>query len=110
MLHVRVMEVRAHDLKADGTSTVGALVLGEVVAPGELLTAVSALKGLVVSVERAVVALEMFLAAEAARAESADECLGRVVSERLLATAAASGSDRSGVLVRAGGDGVLGLT
>jgi hypothetical protein len=62
------MEVGAHDLKAHGTSTVGALVLREVVAPGELLTAVGALKGLVVSVERAVVTLEVFLTTEAARA------------------------------------------
>lgn len=110
VLHVGVVEVGAHDLKADSASSVGALVLREVVAPGELLTAVSALKGLVVSVKRAVVALEMFLAAEATGAESADKCLGWVVGERLLATAAASRSDGSGVLVRAGGDGVLGLT
>jgi hypothetical protein len=99
MLHVRVMEVGAHDLEADSASTVGALVLGEVVAPGELLTAVGALKGLVVSVERAVVTLEVFLTTEAARAECADKGLGRVVGERLLATAAAGRCDRSGVFV-----------
>lgn len=99
MLHVRVMEVGAHDLKAHGTSTVGALVLREVVAPGELLAAVSALKGLVVSVERAVVALKVFLTTEATRAESADEGLGRVVGKRLLATAAAGRGDRGSVFV-----------
>ena len=99
MLQIGVVEVGAHDLKADSASSVGALVLGEVVAPGELLTAVSALKGLVVSVERAVVALEVFLTAEATRAESADEGLGRVVGKRLLATAAAGRGDRGGVFV-----------
>ncbi len=99
MLHVRVMEVRAHNLKADSASTVGALMLGEVIAPGELLTTVGALKGLIVSVERAVVALKMLLTTEAARAESADKGLGRVVSERLLATATAGRCDRSGVFV-----------
>lgn len=50
VLHVGVVEVRTHDLEADGASSVGALVLREVVAPRELLAAVSALKRLVVSV------------------------------------------------------------
>ena len=77
----------------------GALVLREVVAPGELLATVSALKGLVVSVERAVVALEVFLTTEAAVAEIADKGLGRVVGKRLLATAAAGRGDRGGVFV-----------
>jgi hypothetical protein len=99
VLHIRVMVVGAHDLEADSASAVGALVLGEVVAPGELLTTVGALKGLVVSVERAVVALEVLLAAEAARAESADKRLGGVVGERLLATAAAGRCDGCGVFV-----------
>jgi len=99
VLHVRVVEVGAHDLEADSASAVGALVLRQVVAPGELLTAVGALKGLVVSVERAVVALEVLLTAEAARAQSADEGLGRVVGERLLATATAGRRDGSGVFV-----------
>jgi len=79
MLHVGVVEIRAHDLEADGASAVGALVLRQVVAPGELLTAVGALKGLVVSVERAVVTLEVLLTTEATRAKSADERLGRIV-------------------------------
>jgi hypothetical protein len=93
------MEVRAHNLEANSASSVRTLVLGEVVTPGELLTAVSALERLVVSVKRAVVALEVFLTAEATRAESADEGLGRVVGKRLLATAAAGRGDRGGVFV-----------
>lgn len=68
--------------------TVGALVLAEVVRARELLAAVGALKGLVVGVERAVVTLQVFLTTEATRAESADEGLGRVVSQRLLAATA----------------------
>jgi hypothetical protein len=111
MLHLRVVELRAHDLHGDRASAVSALVLREVVTPRELLTAISALKGLVVSVERAVVALEVLLAAEAARAEGADEGLGRVLSQRLLATAAAGRCNRGGaVVVGAGVGSVLGLT
>lgn len=72
----------AHD---HGAGTVSALVLAEVVRAGELLTAVGALEGLVMSVERAVVTLEVFLATEAARAESANEGLGGILGQRLLA-------------------------
>jgi hypothetical protein len=53
------------DTHHDGASTVGTLVLRQVVAAGELLTTVGALEGLVVSVEGAVVTLEVLLAAEA---------------------------------------------
>jgi len=89
---------------------VSALVLRQVVAARELLTAVSALEGLVVSVQRAVVALEVFLAAEATRAKSADEGLGGILSQRLLATTAAGRCHRGGaVLVRAGVDGIVGV-
>lgn len=63
------------DIQRHGTGSVSTLVLGEVVAPGELLTAVGALKRLVVSVERTVVALKMFLTTEAAGAKSANEGL-----------------------------------
>jgi len=87
---------------------VGALVLREVVAARELLTAVGALKGLVTGVEGAVVALQVLLAAEAARAESADEGLGRILGQRLLAAATASGCDRCRAgLVGAGADSIV---
>ena len=82
-------------------------VLREVVAAGELLAAVVALERFVVRVQGAVVALEVFLAPEAARAEGADEGLRGVFGQGLLATAA---SDRlrgcgCGVGVRGEGDG-----
>jgi hypothetical protein len=72
----------AHDNSA---GTVSALVLVHVVAAAELLATVGALEGLIVSVERVVVTLEVLLATEAVRAESADEGLGRVLIQRLLA-------------------------
>jgi hypothetical protein len=79
LVHVTVgVGEDAHD---HGTGTVGALVLAEVVRARELLAAVGALERLVVSVEGAVVALEVFLATEAARAKSADESLGRVLGQ-----------------------------
>jgi hypothetical protein len=61
-------------------------------------------------VERAVVALEVFLAAEAARAKGADEGLRGILSQRLLAAATAGRCDRCGaVLVRAGVDSIVGV-
>lgn len=79
---VSVVKIRSiHYVQVNGTSAVSALVLREVVAPGELLAAVGALERLVMSVERAVVALEVFLAAEAARAKSADEGLGGILCQ-----------------------------
>lgn len=59
----------------DGAAAVGAGVLRQVVAARELLAAVGALEWLVMSVEGAVVALEMLLAAEAAVAQLADKGL-----------------------------------
>lgn len=63
------------DTHDDGAATVSALVLGEVVASAELLTAVGTLERLLTSVERAVVSLEVLLSAEAATADVADEGL-----------------------------------
>ena len=100
--HVVVKLGAVEDTHDHGTSAVSALVLGQVVTARELLTTVGALEGLVVGVERAVVALEVFLATEAARAESADEGLGGILGQGLLAAATAGGCDgRGGRLVRA---------
>lgn len=74
------------DTEDHGAAAVGACVLGEVVTTGELLAALVALEWLVLCVEGAVVALEMFLATEATVAELADEGLGWVLGEGLLAT------------------------
>jgi hypothetical protein len=81
---------------------VGAGVLGEVVAAGELLTALVALERLVLGVQGAVVALEVLLATETARAQGANESLGRVIRQRLL-TAATVNGDRGGLGVGARG-------
>jgi len=109
VLHGIAVELGAventHD---DSASAVSALMLRKVVTTGELLATVSALEGLVVGVKRAVVALEVLLAAEASRAKSADEGLGRIFSQRLLAAATASRRDRSGtILIGAGAGGVV---
>ena len=82
-------------------------VLREVVAAGELLAAVVALERFVVRVQGAVVALEVFLASEAARAEGADEGLGGVFGQGLFATAASDclRGCGCGVGVRGEGDG-----
>jgi len=74
--HVRIVK----DTHDDGASSVSTLVLGQVVAAREFLATVGALERLVVGVERSIVALEMFLTAEATRAQSADESLGWILS------------------------------
>ena len=74
--HVSVRVV--NDAENHCASTVGALMLREVVTAGELLATVGALEGLLVSVEGTVVALEMLLAAKAARADVANEGLGGI--------------------------------
>jgi hypothetical protein len=53
--------------------------------PGSRRTTVGALGGLVVGVERVVVALEVLLTAETVGAESADEDPEGILSQRLLA-------------------------
>lgn len=80
----------SHD---NGATTVGASVLSEVVTAGELLATLVALKWLVLGVERAVVTLKVFLTTKATRAQSADEGLRGVLSQRLLAAPAV---DRDG--------------
>jgi hypothetical protein len=108
MRHVVVQLGAIQDTHDNSASAVSALVLREVVAAREPLTAVSALEGLVVSVERAVVTLEVFLATEATVAQGANEGLGRVHGERLLAAATAGGScGRRRGLVGAGSNSVV---
>ena len=71
-------------------------MLTQVVGARELLATVCALKRLLMSVERSVVALEMFLASEATAAKGADEGLRWVVGEGLLAAAARDTTTLSG--------------
>ena len=73
------------DTHDDGTTTVSSSVLGQVVATGKLLAALVAFERLVVSVERSDVSLEVFLASKPAVADIADERLGRIFREGLLA-------------------------
>jgi hypothetical protein len=74
----------------DGASAVGTLVLGEVIATRELLPTVSALERFLMGVERSIMALEMFLAAETTRAQVADKSLGWILGQGLLATTPAN--------------------
>ena len=64
------------------------LVLGKIVTAGELLATLLAFEWFVLSVERAIMTLQVFLTAETTVAEMADECLGWVLSQRLLAATA----------------------
>lgn len=79
--HALTLLVTGKNTHDHGAGTVSTLVLAEIVRTRELLATVGALERLVVSVERAVVPLEVLLTTEATAAESADEGLGRVVSE-----------------------------
>lgn len=78
------------DTHHHGPSTMGSGMLSEIVTARELLATFLALERLVLSVERAVVTLEVFLTTEATRAKGADKRLGGVVRQRLLATPAGS--------------------
>lgn len=80
----------------DSSTSVGASVLGKIVTARELLAALMALEWLILSVQRSVVALEVFLSAESAVTDLADKGLGWILGERLLA--AASVDWRVGVL------------
>lgn len=79
-------------VERDGAGSMGAGMLGKVVRARELLAALVALEGLVLGVERTVVTLEVFLAAEPAVALLADEGLGGILGQGLLATTAVGGS------------------
>lgn len=82
-LNLAVLE-HAHD---NGTAAVGTGVLSKVVRARELLATFVALEWLVLSVERAVVTLEVFLTTESTGAESADKRLGGIFGQGLLASA-----------------------
>lgn len=75
----------------DSAGTVSARVLGEVVRARELLATLIALKGLILSVKGAVVTLQVLLSSEAPVTQLADEGLGRVLGQGLLATTAVLG-------------------
>lgn len=90
-----------NEIHDDGTGAVSAGVLRKVIGARELLAAVVALKRLLLGVKRAVVALEVLLAAEPAVADIADKGLGGILRQGLLAPATASGSrqwSRTGIL------------
>jgi hypothetical protein len=94
--------VLVDEVQNKGTGAVCPCVLGQVVAPGELLAALKALERLVVRVQRPVVTLEVLLATEPAVAELANKRLGRVLGKGLLTSAAVGGrgqrvAGRSGV-------------
>ncbi|KAI6766453.1 hypothetical protein HG531_011675 [Fusarium graminearum] len=82
---MRVIIDQVHD---DGAAAVGSGMLGQVIASGELLATLVTLKRLLLCVERAVVTLEVFLAAETAVAKIADKGLGGILGKRLLASSA----------------------
>lgn len=63
---------KVHD---NGTAAVSASVLREVVAPGELLAALIALKGFLLGVQRSIVTLKMLLATESPVAKIANKGL-----------------------------------
>ena len=67
-------------------------MLGEVVRTAEFLAALTTFEWLVMCVQAAVVALQVFLAAETAGAKGADECLAGILGERLLASATVDGA------------------
>lgn len=64
-----------------------AAVLSQVVASRERLVAFGALEWLIIGVKGSEMPLKMFLSSKSAAADVADEGLGWVVRERLLATA-----------------------
>lgn len=86
------------DVHDHGTGAVGACMLSKVVRARELLTALVAVEWLVMGMQRAVVTLEVLLAAEAAVAQVTGENLGRVLSQRLLAATAVGGDRGSDAL------------
>ena len=86
--HLRRDLAVLQDTHDDGSTTVGAGVLRQIVTARKLLAAFIALEWLVLGVERAVVSFEMFLAAEATGAKLADKGLRWTLGQRLFASSA----------------------
>jgi len=84
------------DTHNDGTTSVSSGMLGEVVTAGELLAALVALEWLILTMEGAVVTLEVFLTSEAAVAKLADKGLGWILGQRLFSATAVDGGASSG--------------
>jgi len=80
VMHVLVgwLSEHTHDHRACAMSS---LMLAQVIGTRELLATVGALEWLIMRMKRPIMALEMFLASEAAATERADESLGRVISQ-----------------------------
>lgn len=81
-------------------------MLGKVVAARELLATFVAFKRLIMSMKGSVVALEVFLSAESARAQGTDKGFGGIFREGLLATTTIDRLDGCRRGVSAGGRGV----
>ena len=94
------------DTHHNGTATMSARVLCEVVTAGKFLAALVAFEWLVVGMEGAIVTLEVFLATEATRAKSAYEGLGWVFGERLLAASAVDRGRSVTAVLRVGSTGI----
>ena len=75
------------DTEDHGARAVCASVLGQVIRARELLAALVALEGLVLCMKGAIMALKVFLAAEATVAKFANKGLRWILGERLLASA-----------------------
>jgi len=84
-LHVRWVHLLVGRLRQNshdhGASAVRTLVLAQVVGSRELLATVGALERLLVSVQRTVVTLQVFLTTEATAAERAHESLAWVIGQ-----------------------------
>ena len=71
-------------------------MLGQVVASGEALATLATFERFLLGVQGTVMALEMFLSTEASMTDVADEDLGRVLGQGLLAATTVDGGTRQG--------------
>lgn len=86
--HVRRDLAVFEDTHDDCSTAMSAGMLCQIVTTGELLATLIALEWLVVCVERAIVAFEVFLTTEATRAKVTNEGLGWIFGQRLFAASA----------------------